>query len=159
MAKQLIKEAFRMQQLAGLINENYVDLGAINSPFMEAKEDDDMDDFESDEEEPDYFSNKPGKKDEFDTDDDIEPAAKDVTAGDDLAKLTGGKQAKLNALTKIKDELFAKWKNKELSTDEYVQKLTKHKTKDGKEINIQQQIKNLQADIDRDLSIDDEEEI
>lgn len=149
MAKQLIKEAYRMQQLAGLINENYVDLMPINSPFMEGTEDDDTDDLESDEEELDYFSNKPGKKDEFDTDDDIEPAAKDVTAGDAIAKSAGGKQGKLDMLMKQKDAILNKFKSGEITIDQY-------KAEIG---DIPMQIKQLQADIDRDLTIDDEDEL
>jgi hypothetical protein len=207
MAKQLIKEAHRMQQLAGLINENYVDLMPINSPFMESEEiyeadvtdtqiqmkyfemmgknpqtkeedvaealgidvdrvrgalstayramktikfeneeDDDMEDSESNEEEYDFTS--PGKKDEFDTDDDVEPTAKDVKAGDALAKTAGGKQGKLTMLMKRKDAILNKFKSGEITIDQY-------KAEIG---DIPMQIKQLQADIDRDLTVDDEDE-
>lgn len=203
MAKQLIKEAYRMQQLAGLINENYVDLGPINSPFNESEEvneadagmkaiedkiksgkidpkeveaaakkatsgdttelaqlmvqamgmkfegeeeDGDIEDGESDQEEYDF--NAPGKKDEFDTDDDVEPTAKDVKGGDALAKTAGGKQAKLDALIKQKDTILNKLKSGQITIDQY-------KAEIG---NIPMQIKQLQADIDRDLSVDDENE-
>lgn len=157
MAKQLIKEAYRMQQLAGLINENYVDLAPINSPFMESDDDDDdTDDVESDEVEYDFTS--PGKKDEFDTDDDIEPTSKDVKAGDTLAMTAGSKQGKLNMLTKIKDELLRKWKSGELTTAEYKDMITNYPIQGGKTIDVVMQIKQLQADIDRDLTVDDEDE-
>jgi hypothetical protein len=183
MAKQLIKEAYRMQQLAGLINENYVDLMPINSPFMESEDDDDTDDVESDEVEYDFTS--PGKKDEFDTDDDIEPTSKDVKAGDTLAMTAGSKQGKLNKLTKTKDELLSMWKSGELTTAEYKDIITNYPIKDeflskwksgelttaeykdiitnyriqgGKTVNVVMQIKQLQADIDRDLTVDDEDE-
>lgn len=147
MAKQLIKEAYRMQQLAGLINENYVDLAPINSPFMESDDDDDdTDDVESDEVEYDFTS--PGTKDEFDTDDDIEPTSKDVKAGDALAKTAGGKQGKLNMLMKQKDTILGKFKSGQITIDQY-------KAEIG---DIPMQIKQLQADIDRDLTVDDEDE-
>ena len=220
MAKQLIKEARRMQQLAGLINENYVDLMPINSPFMEAEEvnetsgvtnaqiqmkyfemfgknpqtkaedvakalnidkdqvemalqvgskaltsmlkfeseeDDDMEDVESDEEEYDFTS--PGKKDEFDAEDDTEPTAKDVKAGDALAKTAGGKQGKLDMLMKQLAAMLATYKQNVKGLDpgsaEYKAAIADYKNTIG---DIPMQIRALQADLERDLSIDDEDE-
>lgn len=73
MKKQLIKEAKRMQQLAGIINENFVGLAPINSPINE-EDDDDTEDLFGDEPEDNW--NKP---DEFDTDtDEKEPTGKDI---------------------------------------------------------------------------------
>jgi hypothetical protein len=136
-----------MQQLAGLINENYVDLRPINSPFMENDEDDDdSDNVESSEEEYDFTS--PGKRDEFDLEDDVEPTSKDVKAGDALAKTAGGKQGKLNMLIKQKDAILTKFKSGQITIDQY-------KAEIG---DIPMQIKQLQADIDSDLTIDDEDE-
>ena len=164
MAKQLIKEAYRMQQLAGLINENYVDLRPINSPFME-NDDDDSDDVESSEVEYDFTS--PGKKDEFDPEDDIEPTSKDVKAGDALAKTAGGKQGKFNAFIALKDKFLNQWKSGDY--DKAAKKLNMSKAPGEPEIkasdiykqaigDIPMQIKQLQADIDSDLTIDDEDE-
>jgi hypothetical protein len=157
MAKQLIKEAYRMQQLAGLINENYVDLMPINSPFMEGEEEDDMEDVESDEEEYDF--NAPGKKDEFDTDDDIEPTAKDVKAGDALAKTVGGKQAKLNMLEKERDTKLnafkAATKGLDRESPEFKMAIADYK---GKIKDIPMQIQKLKAELNPDISIDDEDE-
>jgi hypothetical protein len=199
MAKQLIKEAYRMQQLAGLINENYVDLAPINSPFMESEEVYEADGvtntqiqmkyfemmgknpqtkaedvakalgidkdqvemalqvgskaitsmlkFEG--EEDDDMGDKPyDYSPEFDADDDVEPTAKDVKAGDALAKTAGGKQGKLNMLIKQKDAILSKFKSGQITIDQY-------KAEIG---DIPMQIKKLQADIDRDLTVDDEDE-
>ncbi len=198
MSKGLIKEARRMQQLAGIINENFVGLTPINSPFMENEEaemyyihdeegmeepigpftkevanqklakygsgwklidaesakeiwshlneDEDEDMEDSDEEEYDF--NAPGKKDEFDTDDDVEPTAKDVTKGDSAIRSLIDKQTRLNQLIKIEDNLLGKYKAGELTIDQF-------KTQIG---DIPQQIKTLRADLESELSIDDEDE-
>lgn len=152
---QSLKEAKRMQQLAGIINENFVGLTPINSPFFEGEDDDDMED--SDEEEYDF--NAPGKKDEFDTDDDVEPTAKDIAKGDSAIRSLVDKQTKLNQLNKIKDELFSLYKAGTINASEFQAKMTNYKdAKSNITGNISQQIKTLNADLRRDLSIDDEEE-
>lgn len=111
----------------------------VPKSVTEANDDDDM-------EEPEDSWNKP---DEFDSaDDEKEPSKKDVKASDAMASAAGGKQGKLRALVQQKDMILSKFKAGEISIDQY-------KAEIG---DIPQQIKNLQADLDADLSVDDEEE-
>jgi hypothetical protein len=89
------------------------------------------------------------KPDEFgSTDDDKEPSKKDIKAGDKVAAAAGGKQGKLRALVQQKDMILSRFKSGDISIDQY-------KAEIG---DIPQQIKNLQADLDADLTVDDEEE-
>lgn len=139
MSKQLIKEAKRMQQLAGIINENFVGLTPINSPLHEDEEDD-MED--TDEEEYDF--NAPGKTDEFDTDDDIEPTAKDIKS----VKGIQDPRIELASLIQTKDELIGMLKSGELTPAEY-------KIKIG---DIPQRIKNIRQQLDAELDISGDED-
>jgi len=111
----------------------------IPKSVTEANDDDDI-------EEPEDSWNKP---DEFDSaDDEKEPSKKDVKAGDEVAAAAGGKQGKLRALVQQKDAILSKFKAGNITIDQY-------KAEIG---DIPHQIKALQADLDADLSIDDEEE-
>lgn len=83
MKKQLIKEATRLQQLAGIIKENFVGLAPINSPLYEDDtEEDDDDTADTPENQPEDDWNAPGKTDEFDTDEPTGPSAKDIASTD-----------------------------------------------------------------------------
>lgn len=147
MAKQFIKEAYRMQQLAGIINENFVGLTPINNPLFE---DDDEDDDTVDKDEEDYDFNAPGKKDEFDTDDEQEPTAKDIKGADSIASRALTTQEKLNKLKAERDEILAQWKDP-------ANKMTvaQFKIKMG---DRPQQIANLEAELNKDLATDDEDD-
>ena len=132
MSKQLIKEAKRMQQLAGIINENFVGLTPINSPLREDEEDDmeDTDDW--------------NKADDFDTDDEKEPTAKDLESGEGVLD----PRAELANLIQTKDDLLRMLKSGELSPAEY-------KVQIG---DIPQRIKNMKQQLDAELSLDSDED-
>lgn len=148
MAKQFIKEAYRMQQLAGIINENFVGLTPINNPLFE--DDDEDDDDTGDSGEGDYDFNAPGKRDEFDTDDIEEPTAKDIKGGDSAATRALTTQEKLNKLKAERDEILAQWKDpgNKMTVSQF-------KIKMG---DRPQQIKNLEAELNKDLATDYEDE-
>ena len=145
LAENKLTSTSKLNEKAKLLNENYIDLRPINTLKEEEEEDvdDDVEDVESSEEEFDFTS--PGKKDEFDTDDDVEPAAKDIKGGEEAA--ASGKQGKLMGLIKQKDAILAKFKSGQITIDQYKQEIG----------NIPQQIKNLQTSIDQELSVDGEE--
>lgn len=142
LAENKLTSTSKLNEKAKILNENYIDLRPINS--LREEEDLDDEDLESDEEEFDFTS--PGKKDEFDVDDDIEPTAKDVKGGEEV--VASGKQGKLQGLIKQKDAILAKFKSGQITIDQYKQEIG----------NIPQQIKNLQASIDQELSVDDDSE-
>lgn len=139
MAKQLIKEAKRLQELAGIVNENFVGLTPINNPLHEEE------DLEDDAPETDDWY---GADDSTSYDDEVEPTKKDVGAGDENVSALGGKQGKLQSLLKQKDSILAKFKSGQITIDQYKQEIG----------TIPQQIKNLQADIEQDLAVDSSEE-
>jgi hypothetical protein len=145
LAKNKLTSTSRLNEKAkNLLNENYIDLRPINSLREEEDLDDEDIDIESDEDEFDFTS--PGKKDEFDVDDDIEPTAKDLKSGEEV--VASGKQGKLQGLIKQKDVILAKLKSGQITIDQYKQEIG----------NIPQQIKNLQASIDQELSLGDDSE-
>lgn len=82
-------------------------------------EDDDLEDMESDEEELDFMS--PGKKDEFDTDDDVEPTAKDIKKGgmDDMFADTD-EEKNLAELEKDLKAMFKAYKAGQMTKNEYI---------------------------------------
>jgi len=130
MKKELIKEAFRLQQLAGLTPINTIN---------EDMEDDNEEMY--DDEDTDTW-NKP---DEFDSmDDEKEPTTKDIKANTGVMPSND-----LTSLISKKDELLKKLKSGEISIMQY-------KSEIG---DIPQRIKALQAAMDKDLSIDDEDEL
>ena len=140
MKKEFIKEAHRLQQLAGLITENYVDLAPINNPLAEEVEEDFNDDTATDD------WNKP---DEFDNDEfGKEPTGKDLKTGDDVTGSLASKELKLAKLIQQKDEILGKFKTGALTIDQY-------KAEIG---NIPQQIKALQAEIEQELAAGEEED-
>ena len=143
LAENKLTSTSKLNEKAKLLSENYIDLRPINSLREEEDLDDDIEDVKSSEEEFDFTS--PGKKDEFDVDD-VEPTAKDVKGGEEV--VASGKQGKLQGLIKQKDAILAKFKAGQITIDQYKQEIG----------NIPQQIKNLQASIDQELSVDDAEE-
>lgn len=144
LAENKLTSTSKLNEKAKLLSENYIDLRPINSLREEEDLDDDIEDVESSEEEFDFTS--PGKKDEFDTDDDVEPTAKDVKGGEEV--VASGKQGKLQGLIKQKDAILTKFKSGQITIDQYKQEIG----------NIPQQIKNLQTSIDRELSVSDDTE-
>lgn len=144
LAENKLTSTSKLNEKAKLLSENYIDLRPINSLREEEDLDDDIEDVESSEEEFDFTS--PGKKDEFDTDDDVEPTAKDVKGGEEV--VASGKQGKLQGLIKQKDAILIKFKSGQITIDQYKQEIG----------NIPQQIKNLQTSIDRELSVSDDTE-
>lgn len=145
----------KLNKKAKLLAENYIDLRPINSlgsnrfgntvnelediDNLEAGEDDDYD-------EPVDDWNAPGKKDEFDREDDTEPTVKDIKSGKESKE--SEKHFKLDNLLKQKDSILAKFKTGQITIDQYKREIG----------NIPQQIKNLQASIDQELSVDDEKD-
>ena len=81
-------------------------------------------------------------------DDEKEPTKKDVGTGDENVGKLGGKQGKLQDLIKQKDAILAKFKAGQITIDQYKQEIG----------DIPLQIKTLQADIEKELSVDDTEE-
>jgi len=130
MAKQeLIKEAFKLQQLAGIKS-----LYEFESDHIEEVMEDDDDVVDS------------WDKPEDDGEDyEKEPSIKDIKT---VEKKAGGKQAKLARLIQQKDAILAKFKSGEISIGEYKEEIG----------NIPQQIKNLQADIEKSMGMGGSEE-
>jgi hypothetical protein len=129
MAKQeLIKEAFKLQQLAGIKS-----LYEFESDHMkEAMDDDDV-------------ADSWDKPEDDGEDYEKEPSMKDIKT---VEKKAGGKQAKLARLIQQKDAILAKFKSGEISIGEYKEEIG----------NIPQQIKNLQADIEKSMGMGGSEE-
>jgi len=128
---------------------------AINEVDMDLNTDDDLDDslqkviaYDKDDED---SEDAPEEKDTWyavsddSFDNDKEPTGKDIktTAGVDTSK-----QGKLIALQAKKDDLLAKWRANIISKEEYIEQMG----------TTPQQIKNLQAAIDDELNVNDDEE-
>lgn len=149
MKKQLIKEAFRFQQIAGLkpINE-------FNSFFeADADEEDDIED-----DKPEIRKDAPDASLDVADPEDLEKGVTAAQLGGEDSSIKGMRSVaeKLAFFKGTKDRLFSLYKAGILDKDAYIDQLTKAEI-DGKPVNIQQQIKRLEAMINKDLTIGDED--
>jgi hypothetical protein len=99
--------------------------------IQEADDDDDAEDMEDD-------WNKADSDDDYEQ----EPTKKDIQVGDKMVGVLGGSQSRLQTLMSQKDAILSKFKSGEISIDQYKQEIG----------NIPQQIKNLQAAIEKQMS-------
>jgi hypothetical protein len=95
------------------------------------EDDDDAEDMEDD-----------WNKVEDDDDYEQEPTKKDIQVGDKMVGVLGGSQSRLQTLMSQKDAILSKFKSGQISIDQYKQEIG----------NIPQQIKNLQATIEKQMS-------
>jgi hypothetical protein len=99
--------------------------------IQEADDDDDAEDMED-------SWNKVDSDDDYDQ----EPTKKDIQVGDKMVGVLGGNQSRLQTLMGQKDAILSKFKSGQISIDQYKQEIG----------NIPQQIKNLQAAIEKQMS-------
>lgn len=103
---------------------------------------------EADEDEEEDMEDDWNKVEDGDDDYEQEPTKKDIQVGDKAVGVLGGNQSKLQTLISQKDAILNKFKSGEITIDQYKQEIG----------NIPQQIKNLQAAIEKQMSGDEGEE-
>ena len=103
---------------------------------------------EADEDEEEDMEDDWNEVEDSDDDYEQEPTKKDIQVGDKAVGVVGGNQSKLQTLISQKDAILNKFKSGEITIDQYKQEIG----------NIPQQIKNLQAAIEKQMSGDEGEE-